>query len=59
MRRLLKILTSRLMIVVPLVILQFALFAEFLYNMAVFAELQPFFSAWLNLQFGDLTSYCT
>lgn len=49
MRRLLKILTSRLMIVVPLVVLQFALFAEFLYNMAVFAELQPFFSAFFIL----------
>lgn len=33
------------MIVVPLVLLQFALFAAFLYGMAIFAELQPFFSA--------------
>ena len=44
MRRLLKILTSRLMLVVPLVILQFGLFAAFLYRMAIFTELVPFFS---------------
>ena len=44
MRRLLKILTSRLILVIPLVILQFALFAAFLYRMAIFTELMPFFS---------------
>ena len=45
MRRILKILTSRLLIVVPLVLLQFGLFAAFLYRMAIFADLQPFLSS--------------
>jgi cardiolipin synthase len=44
MRRILKILTSRLIIVVPLVILQFGLFAMLLYGMADFTEILPFLS---------------
>lgn len=44
MRRIWKVITSRLLIIAPLVIAQFVVFAGFLYNVAILAELQPFFS---------------
>lgn len=44
MRRILKILTSRLIIVAPLVILQFVLFASILYGVASLTEILPLLS---------------
>ena len=45
MRRILKLITSKLLFIVPLVLLQFALFALAFFRATLFLEIQPFVTA--------------